>query len=328
MDLVYGKERPLFVVSLLISLIFWLAVILGTLGVALVYIVFFFIFYLFVQSAFISHLKGTAVKITEEQFPDLYQRVQACCDKIGLNPAPDAYLLHADGVFNALATRFLGRNFIALYSDVVDALESHPGAVNFYIGHELGHIHRKHLLWAPILFPAGIPPLLGAAYSRAREYTCDRYGLACCEKSEDAAIGLGALAAGGRRWRSLNKEKYASQSRVAKGFWMSFHELIGDYPWLVKRMAMLNTLPQKQPPRLPGRHPLAWVLALFVPRVGAGGAGGAIVIIAIVGIMAAIAIPAYQDYVKKARAEQNLSAVQDQETAMVEHYAAAPSRKR
>lgn len=109
---------------------------------------------------------------------------------------------------------------------------------------------------------------------------------------------------------------------------MSFHELIGDYPWLVKRMAMLNTLPQKQPPRLPGRHPLAWVLALFVPRVGAGGAGGAIVIIAIVGIMAAIAIPAYQDYVKKARAEQNLSAVQDQETAMVEHYAAAPSRKR
>lgn len=161
MDLVYGKERPLFVVSLLISLIFWLAVILGTLGVALVYIVFFFIFYLFVQSAFISHLKGTAVKITEEQFPDLYQRVQACCDKIGLNPAPDAYLLHADGVFNALATRFLGRNFIALYSDVVDALESHPGAVNFYIGHELGHIHRKsyghrscfpqefRLYWAP-----------------------------------------------------------------------------------------------------------------------------------------------------------------------------------
>ncbi|MFQ6023714.1 MAG: M48 family metallopeptidase [Acidiferrobacterales bacterium] len=328
MDLVYSKEKPLFVVSLIISLIFWLAVIIGTFGAALVYVLFFFIFYLFVQSAFISYLKGTAVKITEEQFPDLYQRVQACCNKIDLNHVPDAYLLHADGVFNALAARFLGRNFIALYSDVVDALESHPGAVNFYIGHELGHIHRKHLVWAPILFPAGILPLLGAAYSRAREYTCDRYGLACCEKSEDAAIGLGALAAGGRRWRSLNKEKYASQSTATKGFWMSFHELIGDYPWLVKRMAMLNTLPQKQPPRLPGRHPLAWVLALFVPRAGTGGAGAAIVLVAIIGILAAIAIPAYQDYNKKVQAAQSYSTVQDQEAAMVEHYAPEHKGKR
>ena len=204
MKLLYQHERPLFVISLIISLLFWLGLVLGTLGVALVYVLFFFVIYLFAQSGLISYLKGTAVRITPQQFKDLSERVQACCRKLGMERVPEAYLLHGDGIFNAFATRFLGRNFIVLYADVVDALEAHPGAINFYIGHELGHVHRKHLLWGPVLFPAGILPILGAAYSRAREYTCDFYGLACCEDPQDATRGVAALAAGGKRWRTLD----------------------------------------------------------------------------------------------------------------------------
>jgi Zn-dependent protease with chaperone function len=89
--------------------------------------------------------------------------VVKCSEKLELRPTPDAFILHAHGAFNALATRFLGRNFIVLYSDVVDALESNPDAVDFYIGHELGHIQRKHLVWGPLLWPALILPILGAA---------------------------------------------------------------------------------------------------------------------------------------------------------------------
>lgn len=89
---------------------------------------------------------------------------------------------------------------------MVDALEDHPGALNFYIGHELGHIHRKHLIWGPVLFPAAILPVIGAAYSRAREYTCDNYGFACCEDQRDAMIGLSVLSAGDRRWKTLKIE--------------------------------------------------------------------------------------------------------------------------
>lgn len=135
MNRIYGKEKTLFVLSLVISLIFWIALIGGTFGIALIYILLFFVLYLFAQSAFISYLRGTAVQLTREQFPDLHQRVEACCKKLGMARTPDAYLLHADGIFNALATRFLGRNYIVLYSDVVDALDERPAAVNFYIGH-------------------------------------------------------------------------------------------------------------------------------------------------------------------------------------------------
>jgi Zn-dependent protease with chaperone function/type II secretory pathway pseudopilin PulG len=300
MDTIYKSERPLFAIALLISLLVWTVLMVVTFGIALLYVLLFFIIYLFVQSAFISYLKGTAVHITAAQFPDLHQRVVKCSEKLGIRPVPDAYILHAHGAFNALATRFLGRNFIVLYSDVVDALESNPDAVDFYIGHELGHIQRKHLVWGPVLWPALILPILGAAYSRAREYTCDLYGARCCVDSKAATDGLAALAVGHKRWHTLNVSQYTAQIRDTSGFWMSFHELISDYPWLTKRMARISA--KEQLADIPNRNPLALLLAIFIPRLGVGGGPASILIfVAIIGILAAVAIPAYQDYTVRAK---------------------------
>ena len=298
-SLVYRHEKPLFGIALTISLIFWALLFIGTVGAALIFVLLAFIIYLFAQSALVSYLRGNAARITPEQFPDLHARVQACCARLGMENPPQAFLIHAGGAFNAFATRFLGRHYVVLYSDVVDALEPSPEALNFYIGHELGHIRRDHLVWAPVLFPATILPLLGAAYSRSREYTCDLHGLACCPSPESAARALAALAAGARRWRTVDLGRIAAESEATSGFWMSFHELISGYPWLVKRIARVLG-PQHQA-RIPGRNPLAWLLALFVPRVGPGGGASVIVTIAIIGILAAVAIPAYQDYVARAK---------------------------
>src|SRR5690348_13083971 len=102
-SLLYKNEKTLFGIALTISLIAWSALILGTLGIALIYALFFFIAYLFAQSGLISYLRGTATRITEEQFPDLHQRIVQCCQKLKLENVPDAYLLHAGGVFNAFA---------------------------------------------------------------------------------------------------------------------------------------------------------------------------------------------------------------------------------
>ena len=303
--LVYRNEPPLFAIALIISLLVWLLLLVGTLGIALIYAGLAFIFYLFVQSAFISYLRGTATQITPEQFPDLHQRISECATRLGVDPIPDAYLLHGNGVFNAFATRFLGRNFVVLMSDVADALESEPEAINFYIGHELGHIRQSHLLWGPLLFPASFLPLLGAAYSRAREYTCDLHGLACCASSAVASRGLAALAAGGRRWKTLDAGRYVGQVESSAGFWMSFHELIASYPWLAKRMARI--LGDEQVARLPRRNFFAFVLALFVPRVGMAGGGASLLItVAMIGILAAVALPAYQDYTIRAKVSEAL----------------------
>lgn len=315
MNLVYKHEKPLFYILAVISLLIWIGVIAVTSGIALIYVLLIFLFYLFFQSAFISYLKGTAVKITAQQFPDLHERVTACCAKLGISKIPDAYLLRSDGAFNAFATRFLGRNFIALYSELADALEAQPGALNFYIGHELGHIHRGHLKWHIVTWPANILPLLGAGYSRAREYTCDRYGLACVTNPNDAKAGMAALASGAKRWRTLNHQHYAAQD--TRGFWMSFHELAGDYPWLTKRMATLDALIASQPVRLPRRNIFAWLLALFVPRLGVGGGASSIlIVVVIIGILAAISFPAYQDFQMRANVAGVFSEIGHVKTAI------------
>jgi Zn-dependent protease with chaperone function/type II secretory pathway pseudopilin PulG len=322
MNLVYKNEKRLFPLMLGLSVLGWIVLLLATKGGALVYALLFFVAYCFAQSALIAYLKGNAVRITEEQFPDLKRQVAGCCAKLGLADEPDAYLLQMGGALNAFATRFFGRDFLVLYSDVVDGLADQPDALNFYIGHEIGHIKRKHLVWSTVLMPAAILPLAGAAYSRAREYTCDRHGLAACANSNSAELGLAVLAAGGRRARSMNTTAFIDQARETEGFWMSFHELVGDYPWLAKRMAALRATATGQEVRQPRRHWLAGVLAIFVPRLGTGGGAGAIVTIAIIGILAAVGIPAYQAYVQKAKVAQVYEAGRGA-TAKVEAYIGA-----
>lgn len=324
MDLVYKNEKTLFVLMLVLSLIVWVGLVLGMGWAVLGYALMFFLFYCFAQSALISYIKGTGVRITAEQFPDLDRQILACCAKLGLEREPEAYLLQMGGSLNAFATRFLGRDFLVLYSDVVDGLHDNPDALNFYIGHEIGHIKRKHLSWATVLLPASMLPLVGAAYSRAREYTCDRHGLAACEQPVNAEFGMAALAAGGKRWRTMNNSAFIEQSRETEGFWMSFHELVGDYPWLVKRMAAVRALAAGQEVQQPRRHWLATLMALFVPRMGvAGGAGGVVVLVAIAGILAAVAIPAYQAYEQKAVASSayvvGQAASEKVEAYLVEH---------
>jgi Zn-dependent protease with chaperone function len=301
-DLVYKNEKPLFVILAVLATIFWLLLIVGTLGIALIYLLLFFVGYLFAQSALISWIKGNGVKIGPAQFPDIYERYQYCCNQLSVTPYPDAYLINGGGILNAFATRFLGRNFVVLFSDVVDAMSDNPEAINFYIGHELGHIQRKHLKWGAFVSPASILPLVGAAYSRACEYTCDQFGRACCADPNAAMQGLSALATGQKRWVTLSVPAYLEQAKETKGFWMSFHEFVADYPWLVKRAARIDN------PGVvaPSRSFFAGLLALFIPRLGVGGGvGGVIVMVAIIGILAAIALPAYQQYMVRAQLSES-----------------------
>lgn len=302
MEYVYKKEKPLFILSLIFSLLVWLAVLVGTKGVLLLGLLIIFLGYLVLHSGFISYLKGNAIRVTEDQYPDLYRMHLESCEKLKLGKAPELYLLCSDGILNALATRFLRKDFVALYSGVVDALEERPEAVRFYIGHELGHIAQSHLLYWPLLFPASILPLLGAAYARARESTCDLHGLACANSPEDAMYAMAVLAAGERRWRDINFAPYLEQVAMTSDFWMSFHELIADYPWLSKRMARVQAAADQHPVKLPRRHGLAWLLALFIPRTGIGSSVGNIMIVgAIIVIVVVNAVPQYRNHIQRVK---------------------------
>ena len=307
MELIYKHERPLFVISMAIGIMVWLALIVGTFGIALIYVLIFFLIYLFAQSGFISYLRGNTVELGEHQLPDLYNHYREACQKLGMDEIPTAYLMMSDGVLNALATRFLRRHYVVLYSSVVEALKSRPEALRFYFGHELAHIKRGHLTLNWLRWPASILPLLGAGYRRAQEYTCDLHGLAASASRDDALAGLGVLASGGEKLTQLNTAAFIEQQGQSGGFWMSYHELTNDYPWLCKRLSHVAVAAGADATShaAPRRHTMAWVFAAMTPRFGlAGGGGSMIVMIAIIGILAAIAIPAYHDYTMRAQVMQ------------------------
>ena len=67
-------------------------------------------------------------------------------------------------------------------------------------------------------------------------------------RSLNAEHGLAVLAAGGKRARTMNLDAYAGQAGQTEGFWMSFHELVGDYPWLVKRMVAVPATATREAP--------------------------------------------------------------------------------
>ena len=235
-----------------------------------------------------------------------------------MNGRPQAYILNGNGGLNAFATKFLGKQYVVLMSDIVDAMNVHTDGVRFYIGHELGHLKRKHLgIGHLIRWPVLWLPLVGAAYSRARESTCDRHGLACSSSGEGAAQALAALASGSVRWKSLDVQAYVNQSLESSGFWMSFHELIGGYPWLVKRAARVLNPDSK----LPRRNGAAYLLALFVPYAGRLGAGfGLLVMVYIVGVLAAVAVPEYQTYVIKAKLTLAVTESEPARQALASYY--------
>jgi len=311
-NLVYPHERTLGTISLILGIIVWLLLIAGTFGVALIVLAVGFIIYLFAQSALIAHIKGDGVHLSKNQFPDLYEQFSTCCDQLEIKQAPHAYILNGNGGLNAFATRFLGTQYVVLNSDVVDAMDEHEDGVRFYIGHELGHLRMKHLSNHFLRWPVLWLPLLGAAYSRARETSCDRHGLACSHSPEGAARALAALSAGSERWQTLDISAYLEQLNQTSGFWMSFHELISGYPWLSKRIARVIDPEAK----MVKRNKLAYIPAMFLPYTGRLGAGfGFFALIYIVALLAAIALPAYQNFSLRAQtsaAIDNTRIVRDQ----------------
>lgn len=274
----WPTELPLLVFVAVAAAFFWLLVAISILG--LVYALLIGVVLFFSHVIFIAHVRGSAVKLGPAQFPELDQRVRELAARAGIRRVPDAYLMQSGGALNAFATKFLRSRIIVLYSDLLDACGDNEGARDFVIGHELGHIKAGHLSFHWLLAPGLIMPFLGTAYSRAREYTCDRYGMALSGARDGALEGLAILAAGGSHGPRVNLREFALQRRDVDTGWMTLAQWLSGYPPLAARIGALEpSLVADLPVSFRGPLSALGILLsfFFVPALLAGLAIGTLV---------------------------------------------------
>jgi Zn-dependent protease with chaperone function len=312
-------EKKLFLFSFVFSLLLWTILVISIVG--LVYGLAIGFFLLAAHALMLAYIKGHAIKLSEQQLPELYARVRTACKTLGIERLPEVYIMQAGGMLNAFATKFFGRNFVVIYSDLLEACDERGRELDMIIGHELGHLALGHLKWLLFLAPGKIIPWLGAAYSRACEYSSDRCGLEVVGDLNTASRGLVVLAAGGKYASQVNLNQFVRQAAENSGFWGTIFELNASHPFLPKRVAALANYRQPGAIKVPGRSLLAYPVAPLFGLVTPGGAAaGPLIAVAIIGVLAAIAIPQFQQYRARAAQQQTDTSIT---TTLQDFYAAS-----
>ncbi|HYF39757.1 MAG TPA: M48 family metallopeptidase [Gemmatimonadales bacterium] len=243
-ELINPRERYLYALMVLFSLLVYGGLVVAGLSnpeagaMILLYGFLISLIVLFAHGLALGQVRGNAVRVSERQFPQLHRLAAGHARRLGLEQAPTVYVMESGGLLNAFATRFLGRDFVIINSDVLElALARGEAAVGFIVGHELAHVWRGHLKHRWLTVPGHLFPYLGAAYSRACEYTCDRIGAFC--QPDGAITGLLTLAAGKQLHAHVDVKEYAAQAQSDQGFWIRRAELMSSHPLLPKRVAAL-----------------------------------------------------------------------------------------
>jgi Zn-dependent protease with chaperone function len=160
-----------------------------------------------------------------------------------------------------------------LFSDLVHACGNNVHALDFIIAHELGHLHRGHLNLRWLFAPALFIPFLGTAYSRACEYTCDRYGFQASDDPDLSLDGLCILAAGPQFAPAVNRRAFAAQDRDLNTAFMKLGEWFATHPPLALRLSALasNLRPARVSSLSASLGALAVAVLIVVIPIGAGG---------------------------------------------------------
>src|SRR5947209_5538301 len=182
------------------------------------------LFGLFNERAFrLTHL-AAAIRVSERQFPHIYEMVRDGAYILDLPEVPECYVLQTPLV-NAMA---LGRDkpFIVINSGMVELFDAEE--LRAVVGHEIGHILSGHavyrtmllyliqlaarIAWMPIGY-LGLKAIIWGLeeWFRKSELSCDRAGL-LAGQDLDASRRVLMKLAGGAQLSELNPDAFREQA--------------------------------------------------------------------------------------------------------------------
>ncbi|HNV45671.1 MAG TPA: M48 family metallopeptidase [Spirochaetota bacterium] len=241
----YHTEKDYLVLSIVFGMLYWILLIVLTFGI-IIPIVALVALGLWIFEQFLkAMLFGDAIRVSENQYPELNAIVVDQCRELGMSNAPSVFIVNGQGMINAMAVRVLSKRYVILLSDLVDLMLARDQIreLAMIIGHELahhaaGHLDPKRNL---AIAPARFIPFLGTAYSRACEYTCDRIGYALIRDKAAAQRALIAVALGARTLASkTNIDAFAAQEREVPRFFGVLTLIFSTHPRMTLRIRQLE----------------------------------------------------------------------------------------
>ncbi|GAB6056530.1 hypothetical protein JCM15415_18460 [Methanobacterium movens] len=202
---------------------------------------------------------GSALRVNENNFPDIHNLLVEACDILQLNHTPALYI-QWDYAINGFTTGS-ENPLIVLNSGAVDLMTSEE--LLWLIAHEVGHIKSGHMLYhemgevIPILgdliasatlgLGGAVGILLQASlfhWYRMSELTADRAGLLACQDKEVALSALMKMSGVPKHhFDKMKTEDFIDQAREFQGFDYDSLDKVGkvatimwqSHPWTVMR---------------------------------------------------------------------------------------------
>ncbi|GLU47995.1 hypothetical protein Nans01_23460 [Nocardiopsis ansamitocini] len=202
---------------------------------------------------------GSAVRVSEQQFPDVYDYVRDAAYVLDLDEVPELYI-QMNPQPNAMAIGS-SKPFIVMTSGLFDLLDA--SEQRFVVGHEVGHILSGHAVyrtmllalirlaarvaWIPLGY-IGLRAIVAALeeWYRKSELSCDRAGLLAAQDPDAAKRALMKMA-GGSRLAQMNADAFLEQAKeydaagdVRDGFLKLLITQGQTHPFAVVRLAELD----------------------------------------------------------------------------------------
>ncbi|GAA3724379.1 M48 family metallopeptidase [Salinactinospora qingdaonensis] len=202
---------------------------------------------------------ASSVRVSERQFPDVYDYVRDAAYVLDLDEVPELYI-QQNSKPNAMAIGS-SRPFIVMTTGLFDLLD--PQEQRFVVGHEVGHILSGHAVyrtmllallrlalrvaWIPLGY-IGLRAIVAALeeWFRKSELSCDRAGLLASQDTDAAKRALMKLA-GGSRLAEMNSDAFLEQAQEydrggdARDGVLKLLNLVGQsHPFAVIRLSELD----------------------------------------------------------------------------------------
>jgi Zn-dependent protease with chaperone function len=185
-----------------------------------------------------ARLMGGALKVSADQFPEIYSASKAIAECMGMEE-PEIFIVE-DNQQNAFAVKHGSKRYVVLIDDIVYGAMAtgNTGALNFILAHELAHHALGHTGMLRSLITQHYKTL-----SRLDEFSCDAVAHAIVGDANAARDALTLLLIGPQLFARVNKDALDRQAReVVDNSYTKKAENGMTHPLLLSRYSRITTL--------------------------------------------------------------------------------------